>query len=277
MGRTLADLQKELPLIPHQIVEREAEGGRKVLTVQIGGREHTPEELSAMILRRSAAGRQPDEGRHHRPGLLRRRASGRRPATPAGSPAWTCSGSSTSRPPRRWPTGWTGARTGTVAVYDLGGGTFDCSILSHRATASSRCSARTATPTSAATTSTARSWRSPPRRWASIWRPSKTRNFCSTSATRRSGSKIALSSARRLASNCRIAASISPHVHAGRVRSPAHAAHRPRAGEVPHCAARRGQSRKGRSTRSSWSAARPAFRTSASGSASSSAAPRTRN
>src|SRR5205085_7031505 len=51
MGRTLADLQKELPLIPHQIVEREAEGGRKVLHVRVAGRELTPEELSALILR----------------------------------------------------------------------------------------------------------------------------------------------------------------------------------------------------------------------------------
>src|SRR6058998_2213510 len=38
MGRTLADLEKELPLIPHQIVERQAEGGRKVLNVRIAGR-----------------------------------------------------------------------------------------------------------------------------------------------------------------------------------------------------------------------------------------------
>src|SRR5882672_5943184 len=30
MGRTLADLQQDLPHIPHQIVERETEGGRKV-------------------------------------------------------------------------------------------------------------------------------------------------------------------------------------------------------------------------------------------------------
>src|SRR4051812_38866273 len=51
MGRTLADLQKELKLIPHQIAERDAGGGRKVLTVRIGEREYTPEELSAMILR----------------------------------------------------------------------------------------------------------------------------------------------------------------------------------------------------------------------------------
>src|ERR1700757_2804470 len=30
MGRTLADLQKELPLIPYQVTERDAGGGRKV-------------------------------------------------------------------------------------------------------------------------------------------------------------------------------------------------------------------------------------------------------
>src|SRR5580704_3961383 len=45
MGRTLADLQKELPMIPHQLVEREVDRGRKVLHVIIAGKEHTPEEL----------------------------------------------------------------------------------------------------------------------------------------------------------------------------------------------------------------------------------------
>src|SRR5262249_54238519 len=50
MGRTLADLQKELPLIPYQVVEREPEPGRKVLHVKTAGHEHTPEELSALIL-----------------------------------------------------------------------------------------------------------------------------------------------------------------------------------------------------------------------------------
>src|SRR4029078_1647848 len=42
MGRTLADLQKELQLIPYQIVGREPEPGRKVLHVKIAGHEHTP-------------------------------------------------------------------------------------------------------------------------------------------------------------------------------------------------------------------------------------------
>ena len=51
MGRTLKDLEKELKLIPHQIIERDAGEGRKVLHVRIGGREYTPEELSALILK----------------------------------------------------------------------------------------------------------------------------------------------------------------------------------------------------------------------------------
>src|SRR5947209_20146528 len=51
MGRTLADLEKELKLIPHQIGEREMDGGRKVLRVNVAGHAHTPEELSATILK----------------------------------------------------------------------------------------------------------------------------------------------------------------------------------------------------------------------------------
>ena len=48
---------------------------------------------------------------------------------PAASPGWTCCASSTSRPPRRSPTAWTRRPAGTIAVYDLGGGTFDISVL----------------------------------------------------------------------------------------------------------------------------------------------------
>ena len=46
------------------------------------------------------------------------------------------------------------AAEGTYAVYDLGGGTFDISILQALARACSRCSPPTATRRSAATTST---------------------------------------------------------------------------------------------------------------------------
>ena len=52
------------------------------------------------------------------------------PRTPARSPAWMFCASSTSRRRRRWPMASTSATDRrTIAVYDLGGGTFDISIL----------------------------------------------------------------------------------------------------------------------------------------------------
>ena len=48
---------------------------------------------------------------------------------PAASPASRCCASSTSRPRRLSPTAWTRRARGTIAVYDLGGGTFDVSVL----------------------------------------------------------------------------------------------------------------------------------------------------
>ena len=50
--------------------------------------------------------------------------------TPAASPAWKSSASSTSRPRPRWPSAWTRTKGDRkIAVYDLGGGTFDVSII----------------------------------------------------------------------------------------------------------------------------------------------------
>ena len=130
MGRTLADLEKELPLIPHQVVEREVGGGRKVLHVVIGGREHTPEELSAMILKevRKRAGN-PTKAVITVPAYF---DDGQRQAT---RDAGRIAGLDVLRIVNE-PTaaalayGLDQRKTGTVAVYDLGGGTFDCSILS---------------------------------------------------------------------------------------------------------------------------------------------------
>ncbi len=130
MGRTLADLQKELPLIPYQVVEREAEGGRKVLHVKIGGVEHTPEELSALILQevRRRSGN-PTRAVITVPAYF---DDGQRQAT---RDAGRIAGLDVLRIVNE-PTaaalayGLDRQRHGTVAVYDLGGGTFDCSILS---------------------------------------------------------------------------------------------------------------------------------------------------
>src|SRR5262245_19423312 len=130
MGRTLADLQKELKLIPHQIAERDAGGGRKVLTVRIGDREHTPEELSAMILRevRSRAG-DPTRAVITVPAYFddSQRQATRDAGRIAGLDVLRIVNEPTAA---ALAYGLDKRKQGTVAVYDLGGGTFDCSILS---------------------------------------------------------------------------------------------------------------------------------------------------
>lgn len=130
MGRTLADLAGERAYIPQQIIERETSDGRRVLRVVIDGREYTPEELSAMILKevRQRAGN-PTKAVITVPAYF---DDGQRQAT---RDAGRIAGLDVLRILNE-PTaaalayGLDRKRAGTVAVYDLGGGTFDCSILS---------------------------------------------------------------------------------------------------------------------------------------------------
>src|SRR5579862_5576373 len=130
MGRTLADLQKELPLIPYQVLEREVEGGRKVLHVKIGGIEHTPEEMSALILQevRRRAGN-PTKAVITVPAYFddSQRQATRDAGRIAGLDVLRIINEPTAA---ALAYGLDKHRTGTIAVYDLGGGTFDCSILS---------------------------------------------------------------------------------------------------------------------------------------------------
>ncbi len=130
MGRTLADLKQELKLIPHQIVEREMDGGRKVLRVRIAGREFTPEELSAMILQevRKRAGN-PAKAVITVPAYFddAQRQATRDAGRIAGLDVLRIVNEPTAA---ALAYGLDRQKAGTVAVYDLGGGTFDCSILS---------------------------------------------------------------------------------------------------------------------------------------------------
>lgn len=130
MGRTLADLEKELPLIPYQVIEREAEPGRKVLHVRIGDREHTPEELSAIILQevRRRAGN-PTRAVITVPAYFddSQRQATRDAGRIAGLDVLRIVNEPTAA---ALAYGLDRRRSGTVAVFDLGGGTFDCSILS---------------------------------------------------------------------------------------------------------------------------------------------------
>jgi molecular chaperone DnaK len=129
MGRTLAELEPELKQIPHQIVEREAEGGRKVLRVRIEDREFTPEELSAMILKevRKRAGN-PTQAVITVPAYFddAQRQATRDAGRIAGFDVLRIVNEPTAA---ALAYGLDKNKTGTIAVYDLGGGTFDCSIL----------------------------------------------------------------------------------------------------------------------------------------------------
>jgi len=129
MGRTLADLQAELPLIPYQVVEREVEAGRKVLHVRLGGKEHTPEELSALILQevRRRAGN-PTKAVITVPAYFddAQRQATRDAGRIAGLDVLRIVNEPTAA---ALAYGLDRRKSGTIAVYDLGGGTFDCSIL----------------------------------------------------------------------------------------------------------------------------------------------------
>ncbi|WP_246522868.1 molecular chaperone DnaK [Gemmata palustris] len=130
MGRTLADLKKELELIPHQIVERETGDNRKVLRVTIGGHEYTPEELSALILKevRKRAGN-PTKAVITVPAYFddSQRQATRDAGRIAGLDVLRIVNEPTAA---ALAYGLDRRGSGTVAVYDLGGGTFDCSVLS---------------------------------------------------------------------------------------------------------------------------------------------------
>src|SRR5262245_26749368 len=130
MGKTLADLRQELELIPYQVVEREPEPGRKVLHVKIAGHEHTPEELSALILQevRRRAGN-PTKAVITVPAYFddSQRQATRDAGRIAGLDVLRIVNEPTAA---ALAYGLDRRRSGTVAVYDLGGGTFDCSILS---------------------------------------------------------------------------------------------------------------------------------------------------
>ena len=130
MGRTLADLQSELKHIPQQIVEREVDGGRKVLRVRIDDREYTPEELSALILGevRQRAGN-PTKAVITVPAYFddAQRQATRDAGRIAGLDVLRIVNEPTAA---ALAYGLDKADAGIIAVYDLGGGTFDCSILS---------------------------------------------------------------------------------------------------------------------------------------------------
>lgn len=130
IGRSLKDLQKDLPFIPYQIQERTREDGRMVLTVKIGDKDFTPEEVSAIILGevKRIAGN-PTKAVVTVPAYFddSQRQATRDAGKIAGLEVLRIINEPTAA---ALAYGLDRKRNGTIVVYDLGGGTFDCSVLS---------------------------------------------------------------------------------------------------------------------------------------------------
>ena len=124
-----------------------------------GASRYSPPEISAMILRKlkEAAEAYPrrdgQSGRDHRPGLLQRQPASGDERRGDRSPAWRCYGSSTSRRPPRWRTGWTRRRMNKSPCTTWAAAR-STSRFSSSAKACSRSKPRTAIRTWAAITST---------------------------------------------------------------------------------------------------------------------------
>lgn len=129
MGRTLAELATEKHLIPQTLHERDRGEDRKVLTVEVAGKEWTPEELSALILAevRRRAGN-PTRAVITVPAHFdeAQRQATRDAGKIAGLEVLRIINEPTAA---ALAYGLDRKRKGVVAVYDLGGGTFDCTIL----------------------------------------------------------------------------------------------------------------------------------------------------
>ena len=130
IGRTLKDLEKDLPFIPYQIRENIRDDGRMVLTVKIGDKDFTPEEVSAIILGevRRLAGN-PTRAVITVPAYFddSQRQATRDAGKIAGLDVLRIINEPTAA---ALAYGLDRKRNGTIVVYDLGGGTFDCSVLS---------------------------------------------------------------------------------------------------------------------------------------------------
>lgn len=134
IGRTLADVEKDLRFVPYQIIERQTADGRPVLHVHIEGVDHTPEELSSMILAEAIRRVDAELGRPVRKAVITVPAYFDETQRQATRDAGRIAGLDVVRIVNE-PTaaalayGLQTRTEGHIAVYDFGGGTFDCSIL----------------------------------------------------------------------------------------------------------------------------------------------------
>ncbi len=134
IGRTLADLKADLEFVPYQIVERATSDGRPVLHVRIEEQEHTPELLSSLVLQEVVRRADLQLGRKVRRAVITVPAYFDETQRQATRDAGRLAGLDVVRIVNE-PTaaalayGLGTRKEGLIAVYDFGGGTFDCSIL----------------------------------------------------------------------------------------------------------------------------------------------------
>ena len=139
MGRKFDEVSEEMKIVPYEVVK----GPNGDVRVKAAGKEYAPPEISAMILqklkadaeaylgaRRSRTRSSPSRPTSTTPSARRRR-------TPARSRGSTSCGSSTSRPPRRSPTGSTRSTTRRSSSSTSAAARSTCRCSSS-ATASSR-------------------------------------------------------------------------------------------------------------------------------------------
>jgi molecular chaperone DnaK len=130
MGRRHSEVGSEEKMVPYEITG----GADELVKVDVRGKEYTPPEISAMVLRNLKEAAEDYLGSTVEKAVITVPAyfndSQRQATKDAGrSPASRSSASSTSPPRPRSPTAWTSKKSEKIAVFDLGGGTFDISIL----------------------------------------------------------------------------------------------------------------------------------------------------
>src|SRR5512146_2207764 len=132
MGRGVEDIREELKLFPFRLAEDLAAG--EVLRIQLGDKEFTPPEISAFILRQLKKNAERYFGAPVKKAVITVPAYFNDAQRQATKDAGRIAGLEVLRLVNE-PTaaslayGLDKQRNGIVAVYDLGGGTFDISIL----------------------------------------------------------------------------------------------------------------------------------------------------
>ena len=130
MGRSLNDLGNSVNELPYQIVEAQ----RQLIKVKIGEKEYTPQELSAEILKKVKTNAESVLGEPVKKAVITVPAYFDDPQRQATRDAARFAGLEVARIINE-PTaaaiayGLDEKKEGYIAVYDLGGGTFDISIL----------------------------------------------------------------------------------------------------------------------------------------------------